>query len=263
MTILPWGWGQGDRGELETSTKPAPDSEIVKRNVLLSEMNNPAIEPVIKKYDELRYQLLPYTYTLAWQARATGMPLMRALWLHYPDDPVARALGNEYLWGRDLLIAPVFEKGATQRSVYLPAGAWYDWWTNAPQQGGATITRPVDLSILPIYVRAGAIIPFDPVRQYADEPVSAPTTLRIYPGADGDFTLYDDDGISQDYLHGKSTWIHITWNDASRTLTLTPGAPAGTTSQPVHRGFALQVMSQPGVPVKRMVYEGKTQQIRL
>src|SRR5262245_62479901 len=84
------------------------------------EMNNPNIEPVSKKYAELRYQLMPYTYTLAWEARQTGLPLMRALWLHYPDDAQARGNGTEYLWGRDLLIAPVFRKGATTRDVYLP-----------------------------------------------------------------------------------------------------------------------------------------------
>jgi alpha-glucosidase/alpha-D-xyloside xylohydrolase len=263
MTILPWGWGQGDRGELETSTKPGPDSEVVKRNVLVSEMNNPAIEPVVKKYDELRYQLLPYTYTLAWETRATGLPLMRALWLHYPADPIARGLGSEYLWGRDLLIAPVFEKGATHRNVYLPAGKWYDWWTNAPAAGGAWINRDVDLPTMPIYVRAGAIIPFDPIRQYAEQPVTAPTTLRIYPGADGDFTLYNDDGISLDYLQGKATWIRISWNDATHTLTLRSGAPAGLTSQPVHRAFAIQVMTQPGKALKNIMYEGKMLQVKM
>ena len=257
MTILPWGWGQGDRGELETSTKPGPDSEIVRRNVLVSEMNNPAIEPVVKKYDELRYQLLPYTYTLAWEARATGMPFMRALWLHYPQDSIARGLGSEYLWGRDLLIAPVFEKAATSRRVYLPAGQWYDWWTNRPVTGGATIHRAVDLSIMPIYVRAGAIIPFDAIRQYTAQPVTTPTTLRIYPGADGDFTLYDDDGISQDYLRGKATWIRITWEDATHTLTLRPGAPAGFTSQQVHRDFAVQVMTASADAGKTVRYEGR------
>ena len=263
MTILPWGWGQGDRGELETSAKTGPDSEVVKRNVLPSEMNNPAIEPVIKKYDKLRYQLLPYTYTLAWETRATGMPLMRALWLHYPNDPVARGLGSEYCWGRDLLIAPVFEKGATHRSVYLPKGKWYDWWTNKVFDGGATVDREVDLSIMPIYVRAGAIIPFDPVRQYTEQPVTGPTTLRIYPGANGDFTLYNDDGISQDYLKGKASWIRMTWDDSRHTLTLRPGAPAGMTSQPVHRAFAVKVMSDAGKAVKSVVYDGKMQQVRL
>lgn len=257
MTILPWGWGQGDRGDLETSTKPAPDSEIVKRNVLLSSMNDHRIEPIVRKYDELRYQLLPYTYTLAWEARATGMPLMRALWLHYPDDPIARDMGSEYLWGRDLLIAPVFEKGAASRAVYLPAGLWYDWWTSRPIAGGTTIRRPVDLSIMPIYVRAGAIIPFDPVRQYTAQPVTEPTTLRIYPGADGSFTLYDDDGISQQYLRGKATWIGMRWDDHTHTLTLRPGAPAGSISQPTRRRFIVQLMTQPATAAGTVVYHGK------
>src|SRR6185436_12495706 len=128
-----------------------------RRNILASELNNPNIEPVAKKYSELRYQLMPYTYTLAYEARDSGLPLMRAMWLHYPEDEKVRALGTQYMWGRDLLIAPVFEKGATTRSVYLPKGEWYDWWTNAKQTGGQTVSRPVDLATMPIYVRAGAI----------------------------------------------------------------------------------------------------------
>jgi alpha-glucosidase (family GH31 glycosyl hydrolase) len=191
------------------------------------------------------------------------MPLMRALWLHYPDDSVARGMGSEYLWGRDLLIAPVYEKGATSRDVYLPAGLWYDWWTSQPVSGGVTIERPVDLSIMPIYVRAGAIIPFDPVREYTAQPVTTPTTLRIYPGADGDFTLYDDDGISQQYLHGKATWIRMRWDDRTHTLTIEPGAPAGFTSQPTHRRFILQLMTRPASAAKTITYDGKKIAVRL
>ena len=257
MTILPWGWGQGDRGALETSTRPGPDSAT--RNVLPSAMNDPRIEPIVRKYDELRYRLLPYTYTLAWEARATGMPLMRALWLHYPDDAVARSLGSEYLWGRDLLIAPVFEKGAATRAVYLPAGTWYDWWSGQAVSGGTTVRRDVDLSIMPIYVRAGAIIPFDTIRQYTAQPVTTPTTLRIYPGADGDFTLYDDDGISQQYLRGRATYVRITWDDQTRTLTLRPTG-AGL---PLHRHFIVQDMTQPISSAKTVVYRGKMLKITL
>ncbi len=117
----PWGWGLADYGSPEgQNDRP-----------LLSEMNNQTIEPVCKKYDQLRYQLIPYTYTLAAEARDTGLPFMRALWLHYPDDEKVRDMGSEYLWGRDILVAPVFTKGATTRDVYLPQGQWYDWWTNA------------------------------------------------------------------------------------------------------------------------------------
>ena len=281
MTILPWGWGQGDRGDLETSTKPGPDSEVVKRNVLLSEMNNPVVEPIVKEYDELHYQLLPYTYTLAWEARQTGMPLIRALWLHYPDDPIARGMGSEYLWGRDMLIAPVFKKGVTTWDVYLPKGLWYDWWDgesaaapgsggsaptsgsggSAPITGGTTVHRSVDLSTMPIYVRAGAIIPFDPVRQYTAQPVSEPTTLRIYPGTDGDFTLYEDDGISQDYLKGKATWIHLTWKDKTHTLSFSPGAPEGSASQPAHRTFKVRLMTGSGT--RTVKYDGEVVNVKL
>ena len=262
MTILPWGWGQGDRGDLETPTHYTSDSERILHNVLKSEMNNPRIEPIVKKYDELRYQLMPYTYTLAWEARQTGMPLMRALWLHYPDDTTARGMGSEYLWGRDLLIAPVFEKGAVTRDVYLPAGEWYDWWTLRRETGGRTVRREVDLSIMPIYVRAGAIIPFDPIRQYTAQPLTQPTTLRVYPGADGDFTLYEDDGISQDYLKGVATLIHLHWNDKAHTLRLSPGdvslrpGEAGNHApQPVRQKFIVQMMTG-GAP-KTIVYKGQ------
>jgi alpha-glucosidase (family GH31 glycosyl hydrolase) len=221
---LPWGWGLSDMGPREhnnTNTPIAPDD---RRNVLQSEMNNPAIEPIARKYSELRYQLLPYTYTLAHEARANGLPLQRALWLHYPDDAKARGIGDEFLWGRDLLIAPVYRKGATTRDVYLPAGDWYDWWTDARTTGGQTVTRPVDLATMPIYVRAGAIIPVDPVRQYTMQPVDELTTIRVYRGANGRYTLYEDDGISQAYLRGIGSWTRMIWNDATSQLTIEPGA---------------------------------------
>ena len=167
---------------------------------------------------------MPYTYTLAWEARESGMPLMRAMWLHYPRDPVARNLGDQYLWGRDLLIAPVYEKGATSRKVYLPEGTWFDWWTGDRVNGGRAVTRDVNLSIMPVFVRAGAIIPVDPVRQYMDQKVDDPTTIRIYPGADGSFMLYEDDGISQEYLKGVASTTEFTWNDREKILTIQPGS---------------------------------------
>ena len=230
-TRLPWGWGLNELGPLEG-----------KRYPLASELNNKSIEPIAKKYIELRYQLMPYTYTLAWEARNSGMPLMRAMWLHYPNDAKATGIGSQYLWGRDLLIAPVFKKGATTWDVYLPAGDWYDWWTNEKKQGGKTISREVDLATMPVYVRAGAIIPFDPVRQYADEIVQGPTTLKIYTGANGDYTLYDDDGISQDYLKGKGTLTHILWNDKEKKLTLEPAPNSGLRDTTYQRVFKAELI---------------------
>ena len=227
---LPWGWSGNDMGPKESRINP-----------LQSEMNNKAIEPVIKKYDELRYQLMPYTYTLAWEARNSGLPLMRALWLHYPQDRIAAQKADEFMWGRDLLIAPVYEKGATTRDVYLPEGNWYDWWTNKKVPGQQTVSRDVDLSLMPIYVRAGAIIPVDPVRQFTDEPVSEPTTLKVYTGNDGVYTLYDDDGISMDYLNGNFTRTQISWSETKRQLTL---QPEGTGSQQTKRNFKIELIPE-------------------
>ncbi|MES2920327.1 MAG: TIM-barrel domain-containing protein [Verrucomicrobiota bacterium] len=210
-TRLPWGWGLDNIGPVED--KNPPD---------LSSLNNPAIEPIARRYAELRYQLLSYNYTLAWEARETGMPFMRALWLHYPNDAKARGIGNEYFWGRDLLVAPVFEKGATARELYLPPGEWYDWWTGERQSGGRTISRKIDLATMPIYARAGAILPLDPIRQYTGEKVSESLTIRIYRGADGSSVLYDDDGASLGYLAGKSALTQFSWDDKAAKLTIKP-----------------------------------------
>ncbi len=246
-TRLPWGWGLSEMGPNENG----------RNNPLASELNNPAIEPVCRKFSELRYQLMPYTYTLAWEANSTGMPLMRAMWLHYPDDPRAVENGHQYLWGRDLLVAPVYEKGATSREVYLPRGDWYDWWTSKKETGGRNVSRQVDLATMPIYVRAGAIIPFDPVRQYTSQPVDEPTTLRIYGGANGSFTLYEDDGISLDYLQGKATWTRMTWDDATKRLTIEPGAPAGrkNAAMAAPRNFKVQLL--PSGATRDVTYNGR------
>ena len=232
-TRLPWGWGLSDMGPKESQRNPLP-----------SEMNNKAIEPVTKKFGELHYQLIPYTYTLSWEARNSGMPMMRALWLHYPNDQQATKTADEFLWGRDMLIAPVYQKGATSRAVYLPEGEWYDWWTNTRHKGGQTISRTVDLSTMPIYVRAGAIIPFDPVRQYTSEIVNEPTTLKIFTGGDGDYTLYEDDGFSLDYLKGKASLTNFRWNNRTKTLTIEPAAAKIYTGQVSNKTYRVQLIPQ-------------------
>jgi alpha-glucosidase/alpha-D-xyloside xylohydrolase len=255
FSALPWGFGLSDMGPQEQTNQNAPVGPDHPRSIDPASYNNPTFEPINKKYTELHYQLLPYTYTLAWEARNQGLPLMRAMWLHYPNDPQVLNMGNQYLWGRDMLIAPVYEKGATTRKVYLPKGDWYDWWNGEKQSGGQTVSRNVDLTIMPIYVRAGAIIPFDPIRQYVDQAVNEPTTLRIYTGADGDFTLYEDDGISQDYTKGKGSWTRITWSDKGKKLTLTPQAPKGAINEVKQRSF--KVLLLPQGTTKEVTYNGK------
>jgi len=213
---LPWGWNTGEFGPIEHPRNQHPDP---------SKLRNAGIEPICRKYLELRYRLLPYNYSLAREACDTGLPLMRALWLHHSDDREAVKLGSEYLWGRDLLVPPVMEKGAKSRRLYLPAGHWYDWWTGEKLEGMRWVERPIDLATLPLYARAGSVIPLDPVRQYTDQPAPEPTMLRVFPGADGTFTLYDDDGQSLGYRDGsdtKTVWIRMRWEDAARRLTLEP-----------------------------------------
>lgn len=206
---LPWGWNTGETGPVETPT--VPDA---------SELHNAQVEPICRKYLELRYRMLPYLYSAVRECTATGMPVIRALWLHYPGDPIAVARGDEYLWGRDVLVAPVVEKGATSRAVYLPHGTWYDFWTNERQDGGKEISREVDLETTPLYVRAGSILPLGPVKQYTAEKVDEPLGISIYPGADGAFLLYEDDGSSFNYRKGEWMGIQMTWNDARRVLSL-------------------------------------------
>jgi alpha-glucosidase (family GH31 glycosyl hydrolase) len=152
-----------------------------------NELHDAAIEPICKKYLELRQQLMPYLYAAVKETCETGAPIIRALWLHYPDDAVAVARGDEYLYGREILVAPVVEKSATTRSLYLPRGTWYDFWTKQRLEGGREIVLKVDLETIPLYVRAGAVIPMGPIKQYTAENVAAPLALWVYPGQDGAF----------------------------------------------------------------------------
>jgi alpha-glucosidase (family GH31 glycosyl hydrolase) len=207
---LPWGWDTGDPGPLETPNyRPDP-----------AELHDARVEPICRKYLDLRYRLMPYLYSVVREGTRTGMPIVRALWLHYPDDPAAVARGDEYLWGRDMLIAPVVEKGATERKLYLPRGAWHDFWTSERIEGGREVARKVDLETTPIYVRAGAVLPMGPVKQYTGEKVDGPLTLAVYPGANGSFLLYEDAGNGFEYRKGEWTGTQIAWNDARRTLSL-------------------------------------------
>ena len=211
---LPWGWNTGEFGVNEISNygeAANPDP---------SELHNAAVEPICKKYLELRYRLLPYLYTAVREGHETGMPIVRALWLHYADDSNAVACGDQYLWGRDILVAPVTEKSATSRKIYLPRGDWYDFWTEERVAGGREVSRDVDLATMPLYVRAGGIIPLGPVKQHTSEKVDEPMTIVVYPGADGTFSLYEDDGSSFAYRRGEFMKTEIRWNDSDRRLSL-------------------------------------------
>ena len=211
---LPWGWNTGDTGPKEMGSYNGvalPDP---------SQLHDARVEPICRKYLELRYRMLVYLYSVVHECTTTGMPIMRSLWLHYPDDPNAVARGDEFLWGRDVLVAPVVEQGATSRHVYLPKGDWWDFWTGDRIEGGREVTRAVDLETIPLYIRAGAILPLGPVKQYAEERVDQPLSVSIYPGSDGSFLLYEDDGKTFDYRKGEWMGTQMDWNDARRVLTL-------------------------------------------
>lgn len=219
---LPWQWNTGDYGPTELTNYHGkaglPDPK---------ELHNPEIEPICRKYLELRSRLMPYTYSVVRESHDTGLPIMRALWLHYPDDSRAVERSDEYLWGRDMLVAPVAEKGATTREVYLPPGLWRDFWTEQEIEGGRTVTRPVDLGTLPLYVRAGALIPTGPVRQYSAEVRDEPLQFTIHPGADGQFALYEDDGVSFEHERGQFTLLSVRWSNSNRELTLSLAEGSG------------------------------------
>jgi alpha-glucosidase (family GH31 glycosyl hydrolase) len=247
---LPWGWNTGDFGFQETpGYQPDP-----------KELHNAAIEPICKKYLELRYQMMPYLYSAVKEACETGVPIIRSLWFHDPEDAAAVARGDQYLYGRDMLVAPVFERGATVRSLYLPRGTWYDFWTREKLEGGREIARKVDLETTPLYVRAGAVIPMGPVKQYTGERVDGPLTLWVHPGADGAFVLYEDDGESFNYRKGEFMKANIAWNDRQRRLSIRLAAGSKMLA-PEKRNIVVRVAGE--TATREIVFEGRPVDVKV
>jgi alpha-glucosidase (family GH31 glycosyl hydrolase) len=227
----PWGWNTGNYGPSEMGPNAAsflPHEE---------DLHNAAVEPICRKFLETRYRLLPYLYSAAYEAHATGLPIIRSLGLEFPQDAKAWETVDAYLFGPNLLVAPIFEKGSTKRTLNLPAGTWWDFWTNRRIEGGRTVTLEAALDSMPLLVRAGAIVPTGPVKQYAEQPSTEPVTLTVYPGVDGAFTFYDDDGLTFAYENGDYQEITMHWDDARRALTLRRGK--GAWKQP--RRFAAKL----------------------
>ncbi|HUZ45482.1 MAG TPA: glycoside hydrolase family 31 protein [Terriglobia bacterium] len=183
-------------------------------------------QSILTKYDELRYRLMPYIYSVAWRVTDQGYTMMRPLVMDFPDDAEARDIGNQFLFGPAVLVNPVTDPGVRTRRLYLPSATWYNFWTGRRRPGGKFITTPAPLGTMPLFVRAGSILPMGPSEQYAGQKPDEPIELRIYPGADGDFTLYEDDGTTYNYEKGAKATIPMHWDDASRTLTI--GARQGS-----------------------------------
>ncbi len=204
--------------------------------------HGPEVEAICRRYAELRYELLPYTYTLAWQAHALGLPLMRPLVLNYPDDPRTWTLGHEFLWGDDLLVAPVTREGATAWPVYLPEGRWYDFWTGARHDGPGGVTLPAPLERLPLLVRGGAIIPMGPVVQHTGERPLDEVTLLVYPEGRSRFELYEDDGRTNAYRQGRHAITAIECVAETGRVGVRIAAPAGDRSVvPAGRHYRLRL----------------------
>ncbi|MEJ0087020.1 MAG: TIM-barrel domain-containing protein [Pseudomonadota bacterium] len=172
-------------------------------------------------HDKLRYRLLPYTYTSAADTFHRDGTIMRGLTMDFMNDRRAREVRDEYLFGKAFLVAPVHEFRARARAVYLPAGAdWYDFHTGTLSRGGQTLTAAAPLDRMPLFVRAGSIVPVGPDIQHTAEKPGAPLTLFVFTGADGSFELYEDDGVSYGYERGEFSRLPMRYDAAQGTLTI-------------------------------------------
>jgi alpha-D-xyloside xylohydrolase len=176
---------------------------------------------VQEKFINLRYSLIPYTYSTAWNVTHNSGSFIRALMMDFPKDKKAINIDNQFMFGRSILVTPITDKGVKTQPVYLPAGTkWIDFWTGDNFDGGTTIDKASPIDILPLYIKAGSIIPWGPKVQFAEEKKWDNLEVRIYPGADADFTLYEDEGNSYNYEKGQFSEVHFHWDDSDKLLSI-------------------------------------------
>ena len=176
---------------------------------------------IMANYSRLRYRLLPYIYSLAHKVTTEGYTMMRVLAFDFREDVKVREIADQFMFGPAFLVSPVTEAGVSRRATYLPGEIyWHNFWNGNRMKGGGAPLTMAPLDILPLHVRGGSIVPFGPDIQHVDEVPADPIELRIYPGADSVFDLYEDDGASYRYESGASTTIPLQWNDATATLTI-------------------------------------------
>jgi alpha-glucosidase (family GH31 glycosyl hydrolase) len=206
------------------------------------------IEAICRKYLEMRYRLLPYIYNAVHDACTTGIPIMRPLVLAYPADPQVLNIADEYLFGPDILVAPVLDEGAVERSVYLPEGSWIDYWSDEIYTGPGFITTQASLDTIPLFVRQGAIIPMGPQMQYSSQYALDPLTLEIYRGADRSLTLYEDDGESTAHQNGEYAQTNFGISQREREFICHLGPTQGSfTGAVAERTIILNIHLQPKV----------------
>ena len=215
-----------------------------------------------KELIDLRYQLLPYIYSQAAHVTSSGGTIMRPLVMDFSEDPRALDQKYEYMFGPAFLVAPVLEPGVSRAHVYAPdsKGGWFDWWTGKPIVSGADAIVDAPIGKIPLLVRAGSVVPLAPVQQYVGEKADSPLQLRIYPGADGHFTLYDDDGSTYRYEKGQCSKVNLVWNDKAGTLTL--GARQGTyENMPSQRQLHVLLLRDEQWSAKDVTYNGRSMSV--
>ena len=180
----------------------------------------PEAQKILVNFDRLRYRLLPYIYSLAWKTTNESYTPMRPLVMDFRADARAADIGDEFMFGPAFLVNPVTEPGATTRQIYLPDTKWYDFWTGAQTAGGKTIIANAPMDLLPLYIRAGSIVPLGPEMEWSTQKQEDPIELRVYRGADGNFTLYEDENDGYNYEKGIYATIPFHWDDAKQTLTI-------------------------------------------
>jgi alpha-D-xyloside xylohydrolase len=180
----------------------------------------PDAQKVLVSFDRLRYRLLPYIYSLAWKTTSEAYTPMRPLVMDFRTDARAADIGDQFMYGPAFLVSPVTEPGATTRRLYLPDAKWYDFWTGSVANGPNVVTAAAPLEKMPLYVRAGSIVPLGPEVEWSTQKPADPIELRIFRGADGNFTLYEDENDGYNYEKGVYATIPIHWDDAKQTLTI-------------------------------------------
>lgn len=179
------------------------------------------VEDNMRKMLNLRYRLLPYIYSEAWQVTKNGSTMMRAMVMDFNGDTDAVKQPYEYMFGKAFLVAPITDAGTTQRDVYLPKSTdWYDFWSGKRMKGGQIIKAEAPLDKIPLFIKAGSIIPMGPIVQYTGEKTADTLEIRVYKGAGGNFDLYEDEGDNYNYEKGKYTVIPFKWDDKQQSLTI-------------------------------------------
>jgi alpha-glucosidase len=213
-------------------------------------------EEINRKSIQLRYRMLPYLYNAFHDTAQTGLPVMRPLLLDYPDDPSAVSQNSEFLFGDDLLVAPVIKGGETARDVYLPRGVWYDFWTTRRYTGPSDMMVDAPLDHIPIFVRGGAIVPTQQVVEYTDQAPINPLTFEIYPDGSSSRDYYEDDGLSFDYRRGVSLEQRLSASVNDHDISITVSARQGTYHPPA-RSLVMKVHAQKEKP-QSVEIDGKT-----